>query len=148
MIEWLEIGTEWVRSHGQLMWGIGILSGVTFLGTLIVVPLLLTWMPADYFLHDPEDQEDSWVGQHPALRITVRILKNVLGLVFLVMGIGMLVLPGQGILTILVGITLLDLPGKRKFEVGLLRQKNVHRAVDWLRKKGNRDPLELPPRND
>jgi len=145
MTEWLEIGTEWVRSHGQLMWGIGILSGVTFLGTLIVVPLLLIGMPADYFLNNPQDQEESWAGQHPALRLTARLFKNVLGSILLVMGIGMLVLPGQGILTILVGIALLDLPGKRKFEVGLLRKKNVHRAVDWLRKKGNRAPLELPP---
>ena len=148
MSEWLEMGTEWVRAHPQLTWGMVILSGVTFLGTLIVVPMLLTWMPADYFLHDPKDRDDGWGGRHPALRISSRIIKNIFGAIFLVMGIGMLVLPGQGILTMLVGIALLDLPGKRTLEIMLLRQKNVHRAVDWLRRKGHRDPLQLPAKDE
>ncbi|MCA9076674.1 MAG: hypothetical protein KDA93_16740 [Planctomycetaceae bacterium] len=144
MAEWLEMVREFAGSNGRLLWIGGISSGVMFLGTLIVVPLLLTWMPADYFLKDPQQREEDRVGRHPVVRITVRVLKNLVGAVFVVCGIAMLVLPGQGILTILLGVVLLDFPGKRRLEVALLRVKSVHRAVDWLRRKGNREPLELP----
>lgn len=144
MAEWLEMVRQFVGTNGRMLWIGGISSGVMFLGTLIVVPLLLTWMPADYFLHEPEDRDQSWAGRHPAIRITFRVLKNLLGIVFVLCGFAMLVLPGQGILTILLGVVLLDFPGKRRLEIALLRTKSVHRAVDWLRRKGNRDPLELP----
>ena len=144
MAEWLEMVREFAGSNGRLLWIGGISSGVMFLGTLIVVPPLLTWMPADYFLKDPQQREEDWVGRHPVVRITVRVLKNLVGAVFVLCGIAMLVLPGQGILTILLGVVLLDFPGKRRLEVALLRVNSVHRAVDWLRRKGNREPLELP----
>ncbi len=148
MLDWLDVLFPWVRAHNGLVWGVGVTSAVLFLGTLIVVPLLLTGMPADYFLHDPKDRVDSWAGRHAATRISLRLLKNTLGAVFVVLGISMLVLPGQGILTILVGIALLDLPGKRKLEVALLRRNGVYRAVDWLRRKRHREPLVLPPMDE
>jgi hypothetical protein len=63
------------------------------------------------------------------------------------MGIALLVLPGQGLLTILLGITLLDLPGKRHLEIVLLRRPSVSRAVNWLRRKSGRPPLDLPAKS-
>ncbi len=144
MADWLGVLFPWVRAHNGLVWGVGIASGVMFLGTLIVVPLLLTWIPADYFLHNSEERSGSFAGRHPVIRISVKLLKNLFGAVFVLFGISMLVLPGQGILTILVGVALLDLPGKRRLEVAILRRRQVYRAVDWLRRKRHRAPLELP----
>ena len=59
-------------------------------------------------------------------------------------GIAMLALPGQGILTILVGITLLNFPGKRRLELRIVRQRRVLRAINWMRAKAKRPPLVLP----
>ena len=58
-------------------------------------------------------------------------------------GIAMLVLPGQGVLAILIGIMLLDVPGKYRFERWLVMRPPVWRAVAWLRTKAGKDPLTL-----
>jgi hypothetical protein len=56
----------------------------------------------------------------------------------------MLLLPGQGLLTIFVGLGLLDFPGKRKLELGIIRLRGVRDSIDWLRHKANKEPLEIP----
>jgi hypothetical protein len=60
------------------------------------------------------------------------------------MGLLMLVTPGQGVLTILVGVTLLDFPGKRALELWIVRQPAVLRVTNWMRAKAHREPLQLP----
>ncbi|REJ76825.1 MAG: hypothetical protein DWQ29_15470 [Planctomycetota bacterium] len=87
-------------------------------------------------------------GLHPVLRWTVRVLKNLLGVFLVLAGLAMSVpaVPGQGLLTILIGITLLDLPGKRKMELAIVRRKRVLRAINWIRAKAGRAALEIPDR--
>ncbi len=70
--------------------------------------------------------------------------KNIAGVFFLLMGIIMLITPGQGLLTILIGLLLMDFPGKRRFEIWLIRIPSIHRAINWIRKKGDKAPLKLP----
>jgi hypothetical protein len=135
---------DWVRSHHAVMWWSGTASLVMFVGTLLIVPVLLVKMPANYFTAPLSEEPDDWRGERPVLRWAGRIAKNLLGLVLVVTGLAMLVLPGQGLLTILLGITLLDLPGKRRLEIALLRQRGVSRAVNWLRRRRHQPPLELP----
>ena len=137
---------EWLRSHPAFLWWSGTISLAMFVGTLVIVPILLVKMPEDYFTAPRSEEPDDWRGDYPALRWAGRCGKNLLGLLLVLMGIVMLVLPGQGLLTILLGITLLDLPGKRKLEIALLRQRGVHRAVNWLRRRRHQPPLELPAR--
>jgi hypothetical protein len=55
----------------------------------------------------------------------------------------MLVLPGQGVLTILLGIALLDLPGKRHLERRLIALPTVLRTINKLREKFGRPPLTV-----
>ncbi len=140
----LEAVPSWIRGHADLAWGLGITSAVTFVVTLIAVPLLLTSIPADYFLYRPREQPSGWIARHPVWRVVAKIGKNLFGAMFVVAGLAMLVLPGQGLLTMFVGMTLLDLPGKRRLEVALLRRRQVYRAIDWLRRQRNRPPLQLP----
>jgi hypothetical protein len=147
MIEAVTTVLDWFREHPAAMWWSGALSLAMFLGTLLVVPVLLVKMPADYFLHDRHETPPDWRGQHPALRWSARIGKNLLGGLLVGMGILMLVLPGQGLLTILLGVSLLDLPGKRRVEMALLRRRGVSRAVNWLRRKYERPPLQIPPKS-
>ncbi len=56
----------------------------------------------------------------------------------------MLVLPGQGILTLLLGIALTDVPGKWKLMRILARRPNVMKALNWMRERAGQPPL-LPP---
>jgi len=144
MIERLSNFAHWVQTHPAVIWWSGAVSLAMFLGTLVAVPVLLVKMPEDYFTTSRHEKLEDWRGEHPLLRWSARILKNVLGTLLVILGLLLLVLPGQGLLTILLGITLLDLPGKRRLEVALLRQRGVARAVNWLRRKYNRPPLEMP----
>jgi hypothetical protein len=71
--------------------------------------------------------------------------KNLLGALLVLAGLAMLVLPGQGILTILLGLAFLDLPGKRRAELWLVSRPPVLAAVNRLRLRAGREPLQLPP---
>ena len=82
---------------------------------------------------------------HPVLRLAGLIVKNVVGAVFLLAGLAMLFLPGQGILTMLIGISLLDFPGKRKLEAKIVGQHTVLQALNAMRAKFDKPPLTLAP---
>ena len=81
---------------------------------------------------------------HPVLRVLFLIVKNVCGIVLVLMGVAMLVLPGQGILAILIGLLFLDFPGKFAMERWLVERRPVIHAINWLRAKAHREPLDLP----
>jgi hypothetical protein len=76
----------------------------------------------------------------------VLTLKNAVGAILLIAGIVMLLTPGQGILAIVIGISMMDLPGKRQLELRLIRNRHVIKAINWIRARHHRPPLKLPPR--
>jgi len=71
--------------------------------------------------------------------------KNILGVFLVVLGIILSIpgVPGQGLLTILLGVVLLDFPGKRHLERKLLSRQEIVKTIDRLRKKFDKPPLEL-----
>lgn len=106
----------------------------------VLAPIVIVRLPADYFVR-PDDPAHS--GPRGPLRLVLHVLKNVCGVILLLAGIAMLVLPGQGILTIFCGISLLNFPGKRRLEQRLLSISAVHRVVELIRSKAGRPPLQL-----
>ena len=135
---------DWVRGHEVLLGWLGAISGLMFLGSLIAVPWLVIRIPDDFFLRR-QHFVDRWQFRHPMLRLALLVTKNLCGVVLVLAGIVMLVFPGQGILTILVGLICIDFPGKFALERWLVRQPPVIRAIDFLRGKAGRAPLELSP---
>jgi hypothetical protein len=133
----------WLQTYQSLLWWLGAMSIVTFLGTLIVVPLLIVRIPADYFLRNQQQVRDGR-PQHPLARSFGFVLKNLLGLIFVLAGIAMLVLPGQGILTILIGLMMMNFPGKHALEQRLVQQPTVLGALNWMRAKANQPALVVP----
>jgi hypothetical protein len=136
---------DWIKDHQQIFWWLGSVSLLTLVISLVFLPIVVTRMRSDYFLPD-RDEERSFAHQHPAVRWTGLILKNLFGGILFVAGILMLGLPGQGILTILMGLMLLDFPGKQRLELWLVRLPAVELALNWIRKKNDRPPLEIPSR--
>jgi hypothetical protein len=53
----------------------------------------------------------------------------------------MLILPGQGFLTIVTGLLLINYPGKYKLEQKLVEIPSVFRTLNWIRVKANKPPL-------
>jgi len=138
---WFDAAPSWQ----MVLLGVGIFVA-TFTASIFFVGLLLVKLPADYFL--PSRPRGLWVGKHPVLRITGLVLKNLAGSVLLVVGIIMLFTPGQGVLTILIGVMLLDFPGKRTLEKSLVGRPKVLAAINALRARYGKAPLrmeEAPP---
>ncbi len=136
---------EWLQEHKEWLYWFGLFSALTLLLSIVIVPMLITRMAPDYFLENRID-EASLKYQHPVLRTLGVILKNVLGGLLVVFGI-LLSLPGvfgQGFLTILIGLSVMDFRGKRKFEIWLVRLKPVNKAINWIRAKADQPPLVLP----
>ncbi|MGQ0694101.1 MAG: PGPGW domain-containing protein [Nitrospiraceae bacterium] len=120
-----------------------ILSLAFFVGSLIAIPFILIRLPADFF--DIRVPRPWMKDHHPVLRLIGHIVKNAVGTIFLFAGFLMLFLPGQGILTILIGISMLDFPGKRNLEAKMIGQPTVLHAVNSMRKKFGKPPLIIAP---
>ena len=116
---------------------------VTFAISLAIVAFIMVNIPADYFRKDRP--RNLWTDRHPVVRFLGVFVKNLLGIVLVVLGIVMSIpgVPGQGILTILLGIMLLDFPGKRDLEHRLVSRPPVLKAINKLRHRFGKDRLVL-----
>jgi hypothetical protein len=133
---------HWLEKHAALGTALVVASIVTFVGSLWVAHRFLTTIPSDYFTYKHKRFE-RWNDSHPALRWTVIIGKNLLGGLLVLAGLVMIFTPGQGILSLLLGVTLLDIPGKRALERTLIQRPSVLRVVNRLRARAGRPPLEF-----
>lgn len=120
-----------------------VLSVVFFVGSLIAIPFILVRLPTDFF--DTRVPRRWMENHHPVLRLLGHIVKNVVGAIFLFAGFLMLFLPGQGILTMLIGVTMLDFPGKRRLEAKMIGQPAVLNTINSMRQKFGKLPLTIAP---
>ncbi len=132
---------DWIAKNEVLLAWLGVVSLVMFLGTIAAVPVAVAWIPKDYFVRTRSAGPDR--RGHWALRLILRVIKNLLGVVLVLLGLVMLFTPGQGVLTILLGLVLLDFPGKRALELRLVRRPRVLATLNWLRRKSGHPPLEV-----
>ncbi len=79
--------------------------------------------------------------RHKSIAWLFNLVKIFFGLCLLLSGLVMLVLPGQGIITILLGLGLLPFPGKHKLEHNLLSRGSVRSTLNWMRKKAKKEPF-------
>lgn len=141
-MDWLLSTVQQYVSPDTLI-ALTVLSLVFFIGSLIAIPIILVQLPADYF--DIRIPRPWMENHHPVLRVMGHIVKNVVGAIFLFAGFLMLFLPGQGLLTMLIGISMLDFPGKRKVEAKIIGQPAILSTVNAMRKKFDKPPLILAP---
>jgi hypothetical protein len=136
--------SHWVTSKEQLLLGIAIISLLFFIASLALIPWILIRLPADYFSRSHERQPLLAARYNPLLSATVRILRNIIALIFIVLGLLMLVLPGQGLLTLFVGLVVAAFPGKRRLVNWLVSRPSICRPINWLRRRAGRQSLEMP----
>jgi len=133
----------WVREHQVLFETLGLVSLALLVVSLVVFPLVVANLPADYFVRERRDPAHQ-TRRHPVLWAGLTVAKNILGFALVVAGIAMLVLPGQGILTILVGLAVSNFPGKFRLERRLVGRPAVGRALNRIRRLAGRPELEIP----
>jgi hypothetical protein len=127
-----------------LLFLLGSLSIFILIISVFMMVLIISFLPEDYFKSENRNLISSVQNSHyPLLKLLVLITKNFFGVLLLLSGILMLVLPGQGILTIITGLVFMDYPGKYKFERKLLRQKGVINSINWIRSLLNKPSLKV-----
>src|SRR4051812_44442876 len=108
-----------------------VFSVVAVVASVVLVPRFLAKLPPDYLRSESA----------PSLSMPLRIVRNLLGIVLVLLGLAMLRLPGQGLLTLLVGVLLVDFPGKHRLVVRLLSRPKVLALVNRLRGHRGSPPL-------
>ncbi len=138
-MSWLTHWTEAV-TWGQILIAVLIFL-ITFIGSLAVVAFVMVKLPANYF-HSSHGRE-FLTGKNPAYRWAGIVAKNAVGVVLIVFGVVMSLpgVPGQGLLTILLGLMLVDFPGKRGLESRIVGQPKVQSSINKLRGRFDKPPL-------
>jgi UPF0716 family protein affecting phage T7 exclusion len=127
---------EELFAHKGFVIAISVASAAMFVGSLLAVPWLIARAPRDFFARDQDAARTR--------NVPLAILKNLVGAVLTIAGVLMLLLPGQGILTLVVGLALMDLPGKRALLRRFAQRPSVLRALNYVRKKTKREPFDAP----
>lgn len=142
MFDWLRETVTSYMGGRSLMWII-VFSVVTFLASIAVTIFVLIKLPDTYF--KASHGREFWVERHPVLRWSGLVVKNLLGAFLVLLGVVMSLpgVPGQGVLTILLGVMLLDFPGKRSLELKLVSRPKVLRTINRIRQRFDRPPLQL-----
>ena len=148
MVEWLTSWTAPIQEFfAQLGWwerlGIGAaMFLVMFVGSLAAVTCILIRLPPTYFAnHHPP----AFAEQHPLIRWAGLIAKNLLGILLVIIGILLSLpgVPGQGLLTIVIGLMLMNFPGKLALEKKLVSRPSVLHAINGLRARFGKPPMVL-----
>ena len=135
---------SWSSMNSDLLFLLGSLSIFILVISVFMMVLIISFLPEDYFKSENRNLISSVQNsRYPLLKLLVLITKNFFGVLLLLSGILMLVLPGQGILTIITGLVFMDYPGKYKFERKLLRQKGVINSINWIRSRLSKPSLKV-----
>jgi len=115
----------------------------SFLINLGIVSFILVKLPADHFSKNRKTK--FWAGPRPAIHAAKVIGKNIGGLLLVALGIVLSLpgVPGQGLLTVLLGIMLLDFPGRHRLEQKLLSKPSIVNTINRLRERFDKPPLQL-----
>jgi hypothetical protein len=130
----------WADAHKSWFIWLAIISGVTLAASALLIPWFVAKLPADYFSRD--EHPAAWANTHPLLRVMLVIGKNLLGLLLIALGILMLVLPGQGVLTMVAGIALVDFPGRHRAVQWMVARDPVMNALNWVRRRAKQPEFE------
>lgn len=133
-----------IEGYGQISLGVRVaiivvIAIVTTVGGILV----LLRLPPDHFNERPVSL--AWRQRHPVTRAILVVLKNALGILVLPVGIVMSLplVPGPGLVFMLLGLSLLDFPGKRALQRRLVTQPFVMRILNQTRARFGKRPFEV-----
>jgi hypothetical protein len=139
---------DWLPINKAFLYWTTIGSIVLAVASLIAVPWIIIRLPADYF--DSDDRRRGPLARifdsdnsNAAARIAYKVVKNIIAAILILAGLAMLLLPGQGLLVLVFGIILADIPGKQRLVNWLVCRKKVLGFLNWIRRKAHKEPFTL-----
>lgn len=140
-MEWLS-GVWESLTWGKILLGVGLFLGSLLL-SFLAIGIVMVKIPENYF--SSHYQQDFLPNSPWLVRWGAVIAKNIFGVFLICLGILLSLpgVPGQGILTILLGLIMLDIPGKRPLEARIIKRPTILAAINNLRAKYNKPPLIL-----
>jgi hypothetical protein len=140
--------SEWFNDlWGTLTLGRVLFGVCVFLGSLLLsfaaIAVVMVKIPANYF--SSHYVQDFLPNSSFLVRWGAVILKNILGVFLIALGVVLSLpgVPGQGILTILLGLIMIDIPGKRPLEARIIKRPAVLSAINKLRQRYGKPELLL-----
>lgn len=135
-----------VTFGANFIFWIVLLSTIISIAYFIVITYVITQMDKQYFLRRKISQGELINHLHltsmsRSVACVVKIAKIILGIGLLVCGILMLVLPGQGLVTILIALSMIPFPGKDKMEQRILARNSVRSTLNWIRLRAKKEPF-------
>ena len=122
-----------------ILW-FGSISLFVFLFSLLSIKWLVSLIPEDYFIN----KKDSKIKTNNIfIWYIVLIFKNLIGYSLILGGIMMLVLPGQGLFTIIIGLMMSNYPGKYSIEKKFIAIPTILKSINWLRRKSSKPPIRI-----
>lgn len=131
----------------SITWHKVLIGALIFVGTFFInlgiVSFILVKLPANHFSKSRKTR--FWSGPHPLLHAAGIVGKNIAGVLLVALGIILSLpgVPGQGLLTVLLGVMLLDFPGRTTLEQKLLSRPSIVKAINSLRGRFGKPPLQL-----
>ena len=134
---------NWVDKYSVIIWWIGALSAIIFLIFLFAIPIFIVKLPADFFIRPSLPTSRLASPKHPLVRLIYLTTKNLLAVMIILAGIAMLFLPGQGVVTIIIGVSLLNIRGKRRLVLSLVCHKFIIQSLNRLRARFNKPAFQV-----
>ena len=140
MENFIESITEFVSSYKVYILWLATISLFVFIFSLVSIKWLVALIPTDYFIKKKKLKSEK---SYSFIWLISIIVKNLIGYTLILGGLLMLVLPGQGLFTILMGLILSNYPGKYTIEKRFITIPSILKTVNWLRKKSEKPPLQI-----
>ena len=140
MENFIESITEFVSNYKTYILWLATISLFVFIFSLVSIKWLVALIPTDYFVKKNISKSKK---SYSLLWLMSIIVKNIIGYTLILGGILMLVLPGQGLFTILMGLILSNYPGKYTIEKKFISIPSILKTINWLRKKSNKPRLKI-----
>lgn len=148
LASFIEMMPTSLRAFFSLLFSPPVLTVITGISVALfalsawLIPRFLVHLPPDYFVRQPLQEPPN------GRKLWRTLAKNALGVLLLLAGLAMLVLPGQGILTLVVALLLLDVPGKPRFLRRCVSKPLVLSGLNRLRARFGALPFQVRPPSD
>ena len=124
---------------------LGGISAAVAVALFFLTPLLIVFLPKDYLVHSLNSRSST--ASKSLWHLVKLLIRNVLACIIIFLGILMLFLPGQGLLSIIIGFLMLDAPWKKRILKNLLLSKRAPLVIskaNALRSRFKKEPFNWP----